>query len=177
MIKLLSSREKNLFYLTAGVIILVLLLNLLILPIARKNSALNKEISLARTKLKTYSRLLSQKQNIENKFRLLSPGANTAELQKEDNAVNTLSELENLAKNAGIRIIDLRPEAAGAESAYKEMLIELKTEGSLEDYLKFIYTVENSLSLFKIKRLQLNSLANSPMLEGDFSISKLLISD
>lgn len=164
MIKILTRREKIILSLTIGVILFAISFNTLINPVLTRNDTLNKEIELTRTKLSKYLRLLSQKDNIQH---TLIPG------QPADRLVNALSELENLAKQANIRIIDLRPQTPKTLALYKEVPIDLRTEGTLEGYLNFIYDLQNSLFLLKIKRFQLNAKPNSQTLEGIFSISQL----
>lgn len=168
MLRILTRREKIILSLTIAVIIFAISFNTLINPILTKNDTLNKEIELTRTKLSKYLRLLSQKDKIQHT--LISS-------QPADRLVNALSELENLAKQANIRIIDLRPQTPKSLALYKEVPIDLRTEGTLEGYLKFIYSIENSLSLLSIRRFQLNAKPNTQTLEGSFSISQISLSD
>ncbi len=172
MQKILTKREKKVLYITVGIIIFSVIFNFLIWPVINKNDLLNKEISVSAAKLKKYLRLLAQKDYIRGKYNEFSRYLN--EHKTEDTAVSTLSELGNLAKSANIRIIDMRPQAAKASGqSYKEIEIDLRTEGAMEGYLKFIYTIENSLSLLRIKRFQLNAKPNAQLLEGVFSISQI----
>jgi hypothetical protein len=172
MIKVLTKRERIILYTTIGIIIFALGFNFLIAPLLTKNENLNREIVLSRTKLKKYLRLLSQKDYIEKKYNKFSTPLKGSQ-EGTDAFVNALSELENLAKAANIRIVDIRPQSAKSLALYKETLIDLRTEGTMEGYLKFIYNLENSLSLLRIKRFQLNAKPNSPTLEGSFSVSQL----
>lgn len=157
-----------------GVIIFSIGFNYLIAPILTKNENLNREIKINRARLKKYLQLLSQKDYIRNKynnfFNHLKDSA-----AKEDTLVSVLSELENLAKASNIRIIDIRPQAPKSMALYKEVLIDLRTEGAMEGYLKFIYNIENSLPPLRIKRLQLNAKPNTSALEGNFSVSQLAV--
>lgn len=173
MIRLLSKREKVILYATVGVIIFVAVFNFLISPILTKNDNLNKEINFNQQKLKKYLWLLNQKEAIQSKHSKFVTITGISG-QQEDALVGVLSELENLAKNANIRIIDLIPQQVTPRAnLYKESLITLRTEGTIEGYLKFIYNLENSLSLLRIKKFQLSTKPNTPSLEGSFSISRL----
>jgi len=178
MPKVLSKREKIIFYITVSIVVIGLAFNFIIAPILNKNDEINKELNLASAKLMKYMRLLSQKDLIQNKYKDFSAAFKVSD-KKENRMVEALSALEALAKGANMRIIDLRPQGAsrGALSGYKEALIDLKTEGSMENYLKFIYDLESSLSLLRIKKFQLNSKSNSQNLEGTFSISQLSLSE
>lgn len=177
MIRVLAKRERIILYATIGVVIFAIAFNFLLAPVLTKNDNLNREINLKRAKLKKYLWLISQKEAIQSKYSKFSPAPSVSD-QQQDVLVSALSELENLAKNSGIRIIDLRPQqGAKGSDLYKEILIDLRTEGSMDGYLKFIYNLENSLSLLRIKKFQLTAKPNAQVLEGSFSISQLAVLD
>lgn len=172
MQKIISKREKIILYATIGVIVFSIGFNFLFAPLLIKNDNLNKEINISRAKLRKYLRLLSQKDSIQSKYSKLSADFKVSTRQ-EGALVTTLSELENIAKNSNIRIIDIRPQAPKSSDLYKEVIIELRTEGAMESYLNFIYTMENSLLLLRIKKIQLSAKPNTSNLEGLFSISQI----
>jgi len=142
--------------------------NFFILPALRKNDTLNKEINIIRLRLIKYAHLLSQKEIIQTKAGGLSAGLDLSGQQK-DALVVILSELEGLAKNAGIRLVDVRPKPGKA----KEITVDIKTEGDMQGYLKFIYSLENSLTLLTVNKFQLSAKANSQFLEGSFTVSQI----
>lgn len=175
MQRILSNREKKTLYITIGVIIFAASFNLLSETVIKRNDALNKEINITQVKLKKYSWLLAHKEPIQNKYGKFTSGAGLFEEGKgkekrKDTLVELLTELETIAKDSNIRIIDLRPQAQREIDLYSEAVIDLRTEGAMEGYLKFIYNIENSLSLLRIKRFQLNAKPNTQDLEGSFSI-------
>ncbi|MFA6217114.1 MAG: hypothetical protein WDL87_05630 [Candidatus Omnitrophota bacterium] len=174
MQKILSKREKAILYCTIGIVSLSVFYNFIITPVIRKISLLNIEIHSTKTKLKKYLQLLSQKQALQTKYTSLSASGPVSGA-KENSTLITLSEIENMANTANIRILDIRPQLRKEEGSYEEILIELRTEGALNDYVKFIYNLENSLLLIRIKRFQFTSRTNSALLEANFSISKLSI--
>jgi len=172
MQKFLTKREQLVFYLTLGVLFFSLIFNFLLAPLLTKNENLNKEIKVTRVKLKKYLKLLADKDYFESKTNNLP---NTLGLSADSTrgVVTVLSEIEDRAKNSGIRIIDIRPQGQKGKEFYKESIIDVRTEGSLDNYLKFIYSLENSLSVLRIKKFQLNARQNSTDLEGLFSVSQL----
>lgn len=157
------------FYLAAGIIIFGLALNYLIGPALAKYKRLNREITLSRANLIKYSRLLNQKNSIKDKYKELFSGIKISG-QKQDAAVEILTQLENLANSANIRIVDVRPQSGHDAAASTGTLIELRTEGNLEGYAKFIYSIENTLSLLSIKTVQLTAKPASQSLDGNFLI-------
>jgi hypothetical protein len=174
MQKILTQREKTILYTTIGIVSVSIFFNFIITPIIRKNGLINKEIHNTKMKLKKYLLLLSQKQSLQTKYNYLNAEKPASGI-KENSTLRTLSEIENMANTAQIRILDIRPQLRKSEGSYDEILVELRTEGSLSDYITFIYNLENSLLLLRIKRFQFNSRSNSALLEANFSISKLAI--
>lgn len=173
MLKVLNERERVSLYVATGVIISALCFNFIIAPIWNRNYILNKDIRISRAKLRKYLRLLSQKESIQNKYDKFSSTLKIYD-EAQDTSVAALLELENLAKDANIRILDIRPQARLNNPRDKEIIMDLRTEGLMDNYLKFIYNIENSPSLLRMKRCQLTAKPNTPNLEGIFSISQSL---
>lgn len=178
MQRILSQREKNILFAAAALTILSLLLNFFIIPSARTNFILNKEIGIARIKLKKYLRLTSQKEKTQNAYKKLTDDLGFSSTEA-DPLISALSELQRIAQNADIKIIDIRPQSTAKSSGlYKEATIDIRAEGQIKDYLKFIYSLENTFSLLRIKRFQLSAKPNNnQLLEGSFSISQISAAD
>jgi hypothetical protein len=167
MIKVLNKRERGILYLAVSVFLIAVCFNFFISPLLSRNALLNKEINVARAKLKRYLRLLNQKEQIKNKY---TGKLNMPEGLAENPLALTLAELDSLAKDTNIRIIDIRPQAAARK---KEVVIDLRAEGTLDGFMKFIYDVETSLALLQIKRLQFSSKPETASLEATFTISQI----
>lgn len=169
MNKILNTREQAILFITIVIIIFAVIFNILIAPILEKNNELNREIAVTRTRLIKYSRLLSQKETIEAKYNKLAiPGLN---IEQSGTLVAALSEIQALANNAGIRLLDIRPQTQRSAAA-KEIAIDVRAEGSMDSYMKFIYQIEHSLSSLAIKKIQIGAKPNTQSLEGNFTISQ-----
>jgi len=177
MKKLLTKRERFFVYIIASAIIFAFSYNMVIEPLMNKSKDLNREISSKEIKLKKYRGLLGQGDQLHKIYKkYLLPEDNPADMQ--DTFLGTLKELEKLAGASGVVILDIRPDKRRkGKGELSESKIELKTEGTLKDYLKFVYNMENTPSLLKINKLQLISKTNSELLEGRFTIGQILISD
>lgn len=175
MAMVFSKREQAILYITVCVVVFGLAFSFVAAPLWSANENLNKEIAAARAKIRRYASLLSRKEMIKKASSRFSPGSAMA--GREGNTlIAVLSELEALAKDAGISIVDIAPQPARDQAARdKEIFIDLKTEGPIEGYLKFIYSTEKSLFLLRVKSFQLNVKPNSQLLEGNFSISHLAL--
>lgn len=169
--KILTKREKLILYICTGVIAFVIVFRFIIRPLILKYSFLSQDIRISRGRLVKYRQILRQKDVIQNRYSRFALGASLFE-QPQDTYAAVLSELECLAKTTGIKITDVRPQDRTV-SQREEVTIDLRTEGALEGYMKFIYEAENSFSLLRIKRLQLNVRPGTDDLEGSLSIYQL----
>ncbi|TRZ94596.1 hypothetical protein D4R78_06235 [bacterium] len=173
----LNKREKAIFYIAAGFAIFYFLFTMFIGPLISENRKLNQAININRAKLKKYLGLLNQKDQISKRYEKLA-GSPPLPSQSDDALVVFLTELEKTAKEANIKIIDIRPEGTPKIiHSYKEFRVNLKSEGSTEEYLRFIYSIENVLPLARVEEFQFNAKSNTPLLEGNFSISQISLRD
>lgn len=170
---MISKKEKVFLYLTLGVFALVVLSSFIVTPLLKQNEALNQDIYINRAKLNRYTGLLRNKLNIQDRYNKACGrfAGRAVELNKTD---SVLSSLDSLAKSVDIRIIDMRPQAA---SKGKALLVDIRTEGEMQNYLKFLYNFEYSLLLLRIKKIQLNAKPNTQFLEGSFTISQFSITE
>lgn len=170
MLRLISKREKIILYTTIGMAIFAIAFKFAILPVIDRYDAITGEIEIASAKLNKYRQLLVNKKVIEEKYiKLFGSLPEPKEL-----TANPLFELESLARASGVRIVDIRPQAG---SGAKEAIIDLRADGLMEAYLKFIYNIENSTAFFSIKKLQLISKPNTQGLEGNFSILQSAVAE
>lgn len=174
MQKLFSSREKAIFYAVIYIAAFSVLFRFIFVPAFSRNEYLNKEVRASLMKLKKYNRLLKDKQEIISRYEKFSPGFKLADEEaRQDPLASALSELQKLSSASNVRIIDIRPQAATAKkSGQKELIIDMRAQGRMEEYLRFIYNIETSASLLNIDRLQFLAKPNTEYLEGIFSISK-----
>ena len=154
----MNKREKNLLYACAVVVAITAAVNYLVVPAAGNYRRTIRQIRLLQASLiksAQYNNLLAFAQ---------PAGA------KQDASVEVLSRLENFARSANIRIVDVRPQTVAGGPSTGEIAVELKVEGSLDGYAGFIHNIENPLSLLSIKTIQLRAKPASRTLEGTLLI-------
>ncbi len=173
MQKFISKKEKLFLFLALGVFALAILLKFILIPLLNENAALNKDIYINRVKLNKYTGLLRNKADIQDRYNKFFGrfAGSVIELNKTD---SVLSDLDSLAKGADIRIVDMRPQGV---SKSNELVVDLKTEGQMENYLKFLYNFEYSLPLLRVKKIQLHAKPNTQYLEGSFTVSRSFIAE
>jgi len=173
MIKALNKREKIILSATFSVIASSIAFNLFIGPALKRSDALNKEISLTKSRLRKYLQLLSEKDGLQRKYDKFFKHLGLSE-EDEKAPLGALSELEKLSKASGIRILDIRPQGpSGRPGAQKASAIDLRAEGTMEEYIRFIYAVESSSLFLRIKKFQLSAKPNTSALEGVFSVDQV----
>jgi hypothetical protein len=171
MPKSLSQREKIFLVATVSLMFFAVAFNVFVVPMLSRNVQLNKNILASRSKLIKYMRLIKHKDLIENKYAQFNQAQGST--GSSNRIITALAQLQDLAHNAGVLIVDIRPQgdyeqAPGAE----EITIDLRVEGAIQGLMKFVYNLENSLSLYDIKALQINSKANSSDLEARLTVSQ-----
>lgn len=174
MLKIFSKRERAIFYMTVGIISFALCFNFILGPFLAKNDSLNKEISVAGAKLARHMRLLKQKDLIEAQLKQVSSSIAPSD-GTGNPVVDALAEIESLASSAGVKIVEVRPQGSSAQGAQRQRSIDVRCEATIEGYFKFIYDLENSLSLLRIKSFQLTARPNSETIEAVFQLSQLEI--
>lgn len=172
-LKLLTKRERLIFYLTLSTICSSLVFNHIFKPLVNKFNFLNQEILTYKIKLAKAFRLLGESEGVKAKYAQVSSMVKE-KVSEEELLASILSELENLAKLSGLRITDIRPQSPKALRTHKEFLIEVRQEGQIQAHLRFIYELENSQQLLRIKKLQLNPKTDG-QLEGNLLISKICL--
>ncbi|MDD5512222.1 MAG: hypothetical protein PHD09_00455, partial [Candidatus Omnitrophica bacterium] len=142
-------------------------------PFFSKNADLNQQIGSTKRKLQKYLWLLKQKDVLDKGFSG-SPLSKSFFNTEQDNVIDALAVLEDLATESGIRIVDLRPNFSNrTKTSSAVSSIELRSEGTIEGVLKFVYLLENSASALKIKKMQISSKSNSSYLEARFTIAQI----
>ena len=170
MNKQLSNRERVIVYILISIIFLGVNVIFVFEPVIRRNIMLNNEIQNVNLRAKRYLALLKKEKTIMDKYGELNLSSPESSNQ-QDRFVSMLSELENIAKSAGIQIVEIRPEPGSKKGKKQESIVNLKAEAAIEQYVKFIYDLEKSRFLLKIKSLQLSVKSNNQALEGVFSIT------
>lgn len=171
MLKVLKTREQFLLYVIFGLVSLSFVFNLIAYPLLQKNRSLDIEISKTRLKLMKCLDVLSRKDELKNISPDFSFGS-TAFEQKQDTTVAVLAELEYLSQKAAIKILDIRPQSITRASGTREVSFDLRAEGEIDSYVKFIYEIENSVFLLKLKKIMLRAKPDSSSIEGTFTITQ-----
>ncbi len=169
-----SSREKKLFWMTSGIMLIYMMYIYLIEPgwnfISDLNArVLSKEIQLLKSK-----RVISQKDRICREYEkfdrvLLVKGS------LEEEMAETLRELEMLAKWTGPHLIDIKPQPVKELTFYKRLTIIVEAEGDIEELSRFIYGICSSDKILRVQAFRIKARSGSrSILTAQLVIGRIL---
>lgn len=173
MARVLSQREENLVWLTGFLLIVGAIIIFIIKPLLYEDRSLSREIHGMFKQVSLCQRVLPLlKKNVYGEGETVTK--KTA--RTSDGSVMMLAELELLAKNAGVLIIDMRPQPmVQADVQYKESKFELRFEGSIESIIRYIHSLSGSVILFSVNRMQISPKARSNLLESALEVTGMIV--
>ncbi|UCC94425.1 MAG: type 4a pilus biogenesis protein PilO [Candidatus Omnitrophota bacterium] len=171
----LSKREKIVFYGAIISVFFALLFRLIIFPFLSKRESQNEEIKNKKIVIQKDLRLLALKDIIvkeSQKYKELF----SQKFSPEEQMTSTLKEIENLANEAGIYIVYIRPGETKTEKFFQYYLVNLSCEGEMSQIVGFFHSIEVSNTLLTIERYTI-----APKSEGSriaqcrMTISKMVL--
>jgi general secretion pathway protein M len=165
----LQPRERMFVGGAGAVLVIFLIFKLMIDPMLKRSADLERQIVTARQQL---TELRTMQQDYQRQKSVVD-GINS-QLKKQPNFA-IFSRLEELAGQTGIRskIVHMKPTVSTPNEVYKEESVEVKMEGvTLDQLVQYLYQVENSPQLLKIKRLEMKPrFDNRQILTTTFRVS------
>ncbi len=174
IIKQLSKREKIFFYVTLSIIVFSLIFKFVFFPLFSLNQRLTQEVKAKQLELRRALRL-SQGEAAQNEYDAFIAAIKMGE-NRDLEMARLLSEIESMAKEAGVNIVNLRPHEIEDRKFYNKFLIELKSEGTSQQILRFIFSLESSPLLLRIEKLNLSSRGSRRnLLNAALTLSRVTI--
>ncbi|MDP2942427.1 MAG: type 4a pilus biogenesis protein PilO [Candidatus Omnitrophota bacterium] len=171
----LKKRERNLFCITAVLIIFWIVQGFVVKPIFTKWKQLDEKISADALKLERNLEMIKRKDAIKSDYEKYASAVKMAGSEEEEMA-KFLTEIEALATSSSIRVIDIKPRPARKIRFYKNYLVELEAEGDINQVSKFIYDIQNSPQMLRVDKLSLGIKgAGTNLLKCRILVSKILI--
>jgi len=175
-IKNMTKRERAIAIATVSLVAGAVLYNFMIDPIARTWQSLNGEIEAKASALKNDIGIIASRKTIEADYAKFSGYAISGKTEEETTA-ETLSYLEDLSRGDSCAVSNIKPVGAKDFGAYKELLIELSSEGTMGQLAKFLFDIENAKGMIlKVRHFVLTSRTGQDgALRGTFLVSKIII--
>jgi len=150
----LSRREKITFYFAVAIVTLTLIDRLLLAPVVQKIDSQESEIKNKEAGIERMSFLLAQKPRIvAETAKYVKFLSKTKESDEE--ATSILREIESIANNNSMYIVDLKPIGFRDSSEMKKYVVSITCEGQMENVFGFMYNIESSPQLLRIERCEI----------------------
>lgn len=170
-----SKRERHLFIGTIAVVCVAMGYIIILEPLTNRWKALGRQIEQKTVKLNKNLSILQQEKRIKSEFAKYAE--HTRSMGADEEVIATLLKIiESKASGTATRITNIRPKPVKDRGFYKEFSFEVMSESSLEDLLQFVYELQNSKELLKVKRLTLTlKSGQASTLRGVMDIIKVSV--
>lgn len=163
----LSSREKKILLVTAGIALGALVYRFGVEPYLNAWQTLAADIRVAEARLQKTRLLLRKKPAIEEAFQKLLGNPPEAAEGAEEGLTTVLQEIEAMAQKSRLHVLGMRPMPQREKPPFIEHGVEIRAEGSAPQFAKFVYSLFHSPYALKIEKLELTSKAGeSTLLKG-----------
>ena len=163
----LSLRERALVGGAGSAFALALLYGVVVLPVLARGEAVRQRAQGAEQSLGAMARLRQEYDDV--KLRLADVEARIAEGLRG----NLRTILEDLARQAGVRVESMEPQASPANARFRETKVEVTLESvTLEQAVKYLHEIESQRQVLSVKSLRLRTRADQPsLLDVTFTVS------
>ena len=170
------SRKERVGLSFAFVFIIVAFFDRLIVsPIRSRVRQINQNIHISEKQLAHDLRNVRQKDQIEKQFEKFV-GFVERSGSDEEEVAKILGEIESLSRQAGIYLVDMKPQSPKDIDFYREYTIEIEVEGEILPLTQFLYQLNISPQLLRIKKLRLTSKEEGgTALKSSMVITKVLV--
>lgn len=153
----------------AGLLLAFLMERLIFSTIRAKTQNLYSQIKAAEADFKIGLELQKRKDSIQQEYAAYKSYLKTSAADPDQKIIaDFISEVENIARETGISIINLKPaERVEREKSYKKCSLELRAEASLSKVYDFLYKIQTSKLLIKVERL---IVASKDLQSGNFKL-------
>ncbi|MDB4349334.1 type 4a pilus biogenesis protein PilO [Omnitrophica bacterium] len=166
-----SKRERILVSATIAITLATISYGFIIEPVIATYSKINRQIRSNTLKLEKGYRLLRRANEIKAEYRKYADLVKPLPSDEEEIAA-MLKAIEAIARGNNIYITNIRPQPARENEYYKEFIFELTAEAGVERLGKFIYDIQSSGNLLRVRKLTLNSSSKERSLKAVMEISK-----
>jgi hypothetical protein len=171
----LNKKQKMLFYAAVFFIVLALLDRIIFAPILSRSKGLDRQIESEEETIKRNLTILSRKESLSGDIEKYSSYLSEAETEEKE-VTNFSREVENMAKEASVYLVGIRPAGKVEEGITKKYFLELDFEAKMEQLFEFFYAIENANVLTKIEMYYITPKSTeSSIATCNMRVSKVII--
>jgi hypothetical protein len=143
--------------------------------LSRKLKDLDAQIETKTAEVRKNLRIMAQKRRIEVQHVKYRPYVGMMTTENEE-FTTFLKEVDTLARESGVYVLDLKPTGTKAVGDSKRYLINLNIEAEMGVLVKFIYAIEDSKKLMTVEKYQISPKSkDSHAAKCSMIISKMVI--
>jgi Tfp pilus assembly protein PilO len=170
----LSKRERSVLVITIGIAVLAVAYAFVIEPILGKSNMLNEQIRSKKSYILKNRVLLSKFKSLEEEYKRY-PSLTVSAESEEKEVAKALSSIENISHSSSCPIADVKPRASKNIGSYKEILFEVATESGIDELSRFLYEIETSKDMLRVKHFTIASKSGSSnTLKGSLLIGRII---
>jgi len=148
---------------------------LIISPIREQFQHIDKAIKISEKQLGHDLRNVHLKEQIEKEFEKFAEYVKRSGSDEEEVA-KLLGEIESLARQSNVYLIDVKPQTLQKVDFYKQYSVEIELEGKMSDLMAFLHRINTSTQLLRAEKLRLNSTEEGgKTLKSSVLITKVLV--
>lgn len=176
MLSKFSKREQGLVAVTVAITVVTLSYVFIVEPIIEAYGGIDRKIKTYTVKLQKGRGLLMREETIIEQYKKYADLIRPA-LSDEEEIAAMLKVIEEIASQNQMQITNIRPQPVREGEFYKEFIFELSAEANMRQLGKFIYDIQGSGNILRVKRLILtSSVSTKKVLKASMEISKPAIS-
>ena len=171
----LSKREKYIIYITIVVVVAIFFDRVIARPVLKRLGELSRELTVQQKRLQHATQILSEEALITGEHDKFVQGLKQDGSEEEEVAA-LLSEIEKLATKSAVCLANIKPRLTESTEQYKKYIVGVDLESEITKLVDFIYQLEKSPSLLRIKEFYLiPKKEGSDILKARMLITKILI--
>ncbi len=173
----ISKREKLMIAFGAIVLFVMVSDRLVLGPWLEYSSAMDKEIAELEQTYKGRRKLVSRKPYVMQDVEAYKHFMNTGRSPEVEMA-SFLTEIENLGRRSGISLQEVSPLSSIEDEHTVSYGLEIHYEATMKEWIKFVYLIESSPSLFVVEKAVLGKQdEDADILRGFFQIRKPVLKE
>lgn len=142
------------FYATIALILAALMQKFIFHSLGKRLEDLNRDILIQEKALRKSLRTYNLREKILDDYRKYGEYLRI-EGSDEEITARLLKEIERLARKSEMYLGDIKPHPFQETSYYKKFIIEIQTEGTMEELIRFLYYLHKSPLPLRVEKLAL----------------------
>ncbi len=173
----LSKRERWILYGASLVIGGLLLDRVIIGPVIGRISFLESEIKSQEAAAQKSTHVLLRKDQIEAEGKQLSAYSVVSDLPEEKEMTSLLKEMENLAGQAAVNVLYVKPGVIEPAGGTKRYSVSMECEAEMPELVTFFHSIESSKKLYNIEKYEIQPKnKESAIARCTLTVSKTILS-